>query len=166
MSGIFRKHYRIFLVFLDVDLVDSLRTCFTYLWPLLQDGCYLFTHEAHHMEIAGLFFHEEWWRSQMHCGAPGLIGAGTGLGLLPSSGGFGSALGYTVIARLNERSYRRRDERDYDQKRERAVGVQLTFAVGDHQQRYRYDRGQGSDEQGVDVAPAKEGVLAQKGKRP
>jgi hypothetical protein len=84
------------LVFLDVDLVDSLRTCFTYLWPLLQDGCYLFTHEAHHMEIAGLFFHEEWWRSQMHCGAPGLIGAGTGLGLLPSSGGFGSALGYTV----------------------------------------------------------------------
>jgi O-methyltransferase len=84
------------LVFLDVDLVDSLQTCFTYLWPLLQDGCYLFTHEAHHMEIAGLFFQEEWWRSTMHCGAPGLIGAGTGLGLLPSAGGFRSALGYTV----------------------------------------------------------------------
>jgi O-methyltransferase len=84
------------LVFLDVDLVDSLQTCFTYLWPLLQDECYLFTHEAHHMEIAGLFFQEEWWRSKMHCGAPGLIGAGTGLGLLPCSGGFRSALGYTV----------------------------------------------------------------------
>ncbi len=84
------------LVFLDVDLVDSVQTCFTYLWPLLQDGCYLFTHEAHHLEIAGLFFQEEWWRSKMHCRAPGLIGAGTGLGLLPSPGGFRSAVGYTV----------------------------------------------------------------------
>jgi O-methyltransferase len=84
------------LIFLDVDLVDSLRTCFTYLWPLLRDGCYLFTHEAHHMEIAGFFFQEEWWRSKMHCAAPGLIGAGTGLGLLPGAGGFWSALGYTV----------------------------------------------------------------------
>jgi hypothetical protein len=32
----------------------------------------------------------------MHCGASGLIGAGSGLGLLPGSGGFWSALGYTV----------------------------------------------------------------------
>ena len=84
------------LIFLDVDLLDSLETCFTYLWPLLQNGCYVFTHEAHHMEIAGFFFQEEWWRSKMHCAAPGLIGAGTGLGLLPGSGGFRSALGYTV----------------------------------------------------------------------
>lgn len=84
------------LIFLDVDLVDSLETCFTYLWPLLQDGCYLFTHEAHHTEIARFFFSEEWWRAHLHCGAPGLIGAGTGLGLLPSPGGFKSHLGYTV----------------------------------------------------------------------
>jgi len=84
------------LIFLDVDLLDSLETCFTYLWPLLQNGCYVFTHEAHHMEIAGFFFQEEWWRSKVHCAAPGLIGAGTGLGLLPGSGGFRSALGYTV----------------------------------------------------------------------
>jgi O-methyltransferase len=84
------------LVFLDVDLLDSLETCFTYLWPLLQNGCYLFTHEAHHMEIAGFFFQEDWWRTKMHCAAPGLIGAGTGLGLLPGPGGFRSALGYTI----------------------------------------------------------------------
>jgi O-methyltransferase len=87
---------RCVLVFLDVDLVDSVQTCFTYLWPLLQDKCCLFTHEAHHLEIAGLFFQQEWWRSKMHCEAPGLIGAGTGLGLLPSPGGFRSAVGYTV----------------------------------------------------------------------
>jgi O-methyltransferase len=84
------------MAFLDVDLVGSLETCVTYLWPLLQDGCYLFTHEAHHLEIAAFFFAEGWWQSNMHCAAPGLIGAGTGLGLQPSSGGFRSALGYTV----------------------------------------------------------------------
>jgi O-methyltransferase len=84
------------LAFLDVDLTDSLETCLTYLWPLLQDGCCLFTHEAHHMEIAAFFFQEEWWRSKMHCPAPGLIGAGTGLGLIPNPGGFRSCLGYAV----------------------------------------------------------------------
>jgi O-methyltransferase len=84
------------LIFLDVDLVESLKTCFKHLWPLLQDGCYLFTHEARHTEIAALFFEEGWWQSNMRCKAPGLIGAGTGLGLLPSPGGFHSALGYTV----------------------------------------------------------------------
>jgi O-methyltransferase len=84
------------LAFLDVDLVGSLETCFLYLWPLLQDGCYLFTHEAHHVEIAALFFGETWWQSKMGCTPPGLIGAGTGLGLLPAAGGFRSALGYTI----------------------------------------------------------------------
>ena len=90
----FRK--RCILAFLDVDLVDSLETCLKYLWPLLQDGCYLFTHEAHHMEIPAFFFGESWWRSNLQCSAPGLIGAGSGIGLQPSSGGFRSALGYTV----------------------------------------------------------------------
>jgi O-methyltransferase len=84
------------MAFVDVDLTDSLKTCLTYLWPRLQDGCYLFTHEAHHMEIAQLFFDDAWWKSILHCKAPGLIGAGTGLGLIPAAGGFTSALGYTV----------------------------------------------------------------------
>jgi hypothetical protein len=90
----FRK--KCVLAFVDVDLTDSLRTCLTYLWPLLQEGCCLFTHEAHHMEIAGLFFDEAWWTSNLHCKAPGLVGAGSGLGLYPFAGGFRSPLGYTV----------------------------------------------------------------------
>jgi hypothetical protein len=84
------------LVFLDVDLIGSLETCLRHLWPLLQDGCYLFTHEAHHAEIPAFFFREQWWQANLGQHSPGLIGAGTGLGLLPSSGGFRSALGYTV----------------------------------------------------------------------
>ena len=84
------------LAFLDVDLTESLKTCLTYLWPLLQDGCFLFTHEAHHMEIAGQFFDDPWWRLEMQTAAPGLIGAGTGLGLFPFPGGYKSSLGYTM----------------------------------------------------------------------
>jgi hypothetical protein len=56
----------------------------------------VFTHEAQHTEIPALFFDEEWWRSNVGCKAPGLVGAGTGLGLLPESGGFRSDLGYTI----------------------------------------------------------------------
>ena len=42
------------LVFLDVDLRSSLETCVRYLWPLLQDECYLFTHEAQDTEARQL----------------------------------------------------------------------------------------------------------------
>ena len=83
-------------VFLDVDLTSSLETCLRYLWPQLQDGCYVFTHEAPHTEIAAAFFDQDWWRSQMNSKAPGLVGAGNGLGLLPANGGFRSDLGFTV----------------------------------------------------------------------
>ena len=83
-------------IFLDVDLRDSLETCLKYLWPLLQDECYLFTHEAPHMEIASLFFDKAWWREHLNSKPPGLVGAGSGIGLVPESGGFKSALGYTV----------------------------------------------------------------------
>lgn len=84
------------LAFLDVDLTESLQTCVRHLWPLLQDGCCLFTHEAHHTEIAAFFYDDTWWRANLGCQSPGLVGAGTGLGLLPAAGGFCSSLGYTV----------------------------------------------------------------------
>lgn len=90
------RNRKVVFAFLDVDLRTSLETCLYYLWPQLQDGCYIFTHEAPHMEIASAFFAEEWWKTNMGSKAPGLIGAGTGLGLLPASGGFRSDLGYTV----------------------------------------------------------------------
>lgn len=84
------------LLFADVDLTTSLETCIRHLWPLLQKGCYLFTHEAQHLEISSLFFDKSWWRANLNCNAPGLIGAGTGIGLLPESGGYSSDLGFTI----------------------------------------------------------------------
>jgi hypothetical protein len=80
----------------DVDLTESLKTCLKYLWPLLADGGYLFTHEAPHQEIAAVFFDGDWWHANLHSDAPGLVGAGSGIGLFPSRGGFRSDLGFTV----------------------------------------------------------------------
>ena len=84
-------------VFADVDLRSSLETCVEHLWPLLADGRPFFTHEAPHPEIAGLFYDKSWW-ARLECEPPGLVGAGTGLGLIPEPEGFASALGYTVKA--------------------------------------------------------------------
>jgi O-methyltransferase len=82
--------------FIDVDLRGSAETCLRYLWPLLAPGCRLYTHEAQELHMAALFFDEAWWRATLSDPAPGLAGAGSGLGLLPGPGGFTSELGYTI----------------------------------------------------------------------
>lgn len=84
------------LAFLDVGLRSSAETAVRELWPLLADDCYLFTHEAKHMEIAALFFDGAWWRERLDADPPGLVGAGSGLGLHPTPNGFSSLLAYTV----------------------------------------------------------------------
>lgn len=99
--GFFKKTLPMFnkkcvFVFLDVDLVDSVKTCLKYLWPKLGKNCYLFTHEAHHMGIASLFFDKIFWQKNLNSTPPGLVGAGSGLGLIPETGAFKSSLGYTV----------------------------------------------------------------------
>lgn len=83
--------------FIDVDYVSSLETCLIHLWPLLHNGCYLYTHEAQHAEISQLFYSESWWQTHLKTTPPGLIGAGTGLGLKILTGShFTSAMGYTL----------------------------------------------------------------------
>lgn len=84
---------RVAFAFCDVDLRGSLETCLRYLWPLLSAGGLLFTHEAHHLEIASLFYSPGIWAGS----PPGLVGAGSGLGLSPMpDGSFGSCIGYAI----------------------------------------------------------------------
>ncbi|HKN23893.1 MAG TPA: TylF/MycF/NovP-related O-methyltransferase [Candidatus Acidoferrum sp.] len=79
--------------FVDADLRESVKTCIHYLWPLFEDNCRMYTHEAQHQEVAQLFFDPVLWDAQK---PPGLVGAGTGLGLIPNVGGFRSGIGYAV----------------------------------------------------------------------
>jgi O-methyltransferase len=88
--------------FVDADLTKSVKDCLFYLWPRLQPNCFLFTDEAHHNDVAGLFFDPSWWMTEMHVKPPGLVGAGNGLGLLLRPGGFRSSLGFT--AKLDEQA--------------------------------------------------------------
>jgi O-methyltransferase len=86
--------------FVDVDLRASLETCVRGIWPMLVDGGALYVHEARHHEIASLFFDDDWWEQNLGTRAPGLIGAGTGLGLGPEIGGWTSQLGYARKAKM------------------------------------------------------------------
>jgi O-methyltransferase len=87
-------HEPVVFAYCDVDLRASEETCLRYLWPLLQDNCPLFTHEAPHREIASLFYDPTFWNGSH---PPGLVGAGLGLGLYPCDGGFlGSNIGFTI----------------------------------------------------------------------
>jgi Macrocin-O-methyltransferase (TylF) len=84
---------RCVFAFADVDLTTSLQTCVEAIWPKLGDGCELWTHEAHHAEIAALFFDDAWWERTLAVSSPGLIGAGSGLRL---STHLPTPIGYTV----------------------------------------------------------------------
>jgi O-methyltransferase len=84
------------LAFIDVDLRGSAETCLEHLWPRLVPGGRLYTHEAQELHMAALFFDDAWWQRALGEPSPGLAGAGSGLGLIPSPGGFASELGFTV----------------------------------------------------------------------
>lgn len=89
----FTRHPQpIICIFTDVDLTQSLKTCLQLLWPHVIRGGHWFTHEAHHQEIAQVFFDTSWWHRHLRHTPPGLIGAGSGL----TFGLHGTALGYTV----------------------------------------------------------------------
>jgi len=84
------------LAFVDVDLVQSLSDCLKYLWPQMQPGCHFFIHEARDPNMYRVFFDQSWWRDNIGAAAPGLIGAGTGVGLFPIGTGFGSCLAFAT----------------------------------------------------------------------
>lgn len=86
-------HEPIVMAFLDVDLIDSLKPCLTGLWPNLQPGCRIYTHEARNLTPVALYFDQAWWQEALKEDAPGFVGSGVGLPLGMGSH-WGSELGY------------------------------------------------------------------------
>jgi O-methyltransferase len=84
------------MAFVDVDLVSSLEDTVRAIWPKLADGGSFFIHEAEHQEMVDFFYDQTWWRENLDSDAPGLIGGGTGIGLEPQDGLWGSGLAFTV----------------------------------------------------------------------
>lgn len=84
----------IVLCLLDVDFQASLDTCVRHLWPHLTDQGYLFIDECLVTDYCALFYSERYWRTHFDTTPPGLVGAGSGIGVGqywvgPSSGTFG-----------------------------------------------------------------------------
>ncbi len=69
------------LCFLDVDYQASLHDCVLHLWPLLTERGYMFIDEYVFVDYCALFYSERWWRTYFDSDPPGLIGAGSGVGL-------------------------------------------------------------------------------------
>ncbi len=81
------------MAFLDVDLIDSLKPCLKGLWPKLQPGCRIYTHEARNLPLVAVYFDQAWWRRELNEDAPGFVGSGVGLPLAADAY-LGSELGY------------------------------------------------------------------------
>ena len=76
------KQKRFVLVFIDVDLYESIICCIENLWPVLQKGCRFFTHEAQSMLTVKAFQDMEFWKVRMGMNTPPIfVGAKRGLGI-------------------------------------------------------------------------------------
>lgn len=82
---------KLVMAFLDVDLIDSLKPCLIGIWPNMADRCRVYVHEAGSLSLVSLFFDHGWWNENLHEGAPGFVGSGSGLPLTLIKG---SMLGY------------------------------------------------------------------------
>jgi len=83
-------------VYTDVDLRSSLEVCLSHLWDNVQPESYWFTHEGSHVEIASLFFDEEWWQENVDTDPPMLMGSGSGIAINPKANGCRSNIAYTI----------------------------------------------------------------------
>lgn len=89
--------------FLDVDLASSLKDCLKYIWPLLVDGCLMYTDDSCDTEVVRVWFDDAWWRQEVGARAPGYVGSGCGLPLSPRY----TSLGYSRKALDPQRSFKR-----------------------------------------------------------
>lgn len=71
----------IVLALFDGDYEASLYDCVVNLWPHVVPNGLVFVDEYVHLSYCALFFSERFWREHFNEPPPGLMGAGTGVGL-------------------------------------------------------------------------------------
>jgi O-methyltransferase len=76
-----RHEQPVVLCFLDVDLQGSLHDCMINLWPRLTERGYVFIDEYVFSDYCALFYSERYWRENFDSTPPGLLGAGSGMGV-------------------------------------------------------------------------------------
>lgn len=64
------------VVFLDVDLLESTRTCLVSLYPRLRSGGVIFSQDGHIRAIAALLAEERFWRQDVGAEPPAIAGLG------------------------------------------------------------------------------------------
>ena len=69
------------LICADVDFQSSLHDVVVHLWPHLFERGYFFIDEYMLLDYCGLFWSESFWKKYFDCGPPGLMGAGSGVGV-------------------------------------------------------------------------------------
>lgn len=62
------------VVYLDVDLASSTRTCLKYLYPLLVPGGVLFSQDGHLPLVIEVFDDDEFWEHEVGCNKPPIQG--------------------------------------------------------------------------------------------
>ena len=65
------------VVYLDVDLASSTRTCLRYLYPRLSVGGTLFSQDGHLPLVLDVFDDDDFWRAEVGCPKPHVQGFGT-----------------------------------------------------------------------------------------
>jgi O-methyltransferase len=58
------------MMFMDVDLASSTRTCLKHLYPRLQRGCHLYSHDAEIARVQEVFADEQFWRDDVGAHRP------------------------------------------------------------------------------------------------
>lgn len=65
---------KISVMYLDVDLVSSAKTCLKYLYPLLKEDGVLFSHDGIFPSIVNVFDNDQFWKDEAGVTKPPIIG--------------------------------------------------------------------------------------------
>jgi O-methyltransferase len=64
--------------YLDVDLASSTRTCLKYLFPLLEPGGVIYSHDGQLPMVIDVFNNDDFWLKELGCKKPPIQGLGKG----------------------------------------------------------------------------------------